>query len=191
MKIESLTQVISQRRSIYPPAYNDEPIDDETIKAVLENANWAPNHKKTEPWRWKVIRKDGLSRLSKYLGEYYKANTAPEKYSDMKYKRTVTKPLKSQAVIAICMYNDPDINIPEWEEIAAVAMAVQNMWLSCTALGIGAYWSSPRSAMEADGFLQLAPNEKCLGWFYMGYSDIPPPNATRTATEGKTTWINT
>jgi len=189
MQLEALSQIMKNRRSVYPPAYSDRPLDDDTIKLILENANWAPNHKKTEPWRWKVIKGDGLQRLSTYLGEYYEKHTAPEKYSKMKHKRTVTKPLQSQAVIAICMYNDPDIKIPEWEETAAVAMAVQNMWLSCAALGIGSYWSSPRSAIEADGFLDLQPNEKCLGWFYMGYVDQVAPSSTRQSADEKTTWI--
>jgi len=106
MNIQSLSQIISSRRSIFPNMYTDKPISDETIKAILENANWAPNHKKTEPWRWKVIKGTGLQRLSTYLGEWYEEHTAPEKYSEIKHKKTIKKPLQSQAVIAICMYNE-------------------------------------------------------------------------------------
>lgn len=189
MKIESLSQIIASRRSVFPQVYNTDAITDEEIMTVLENANWAPTHKKTEPWRWKVIRGAGLERLSTYLGDWYKDNTAPEKYSEIKHKKTIKKPLQSQAVIAICMYNDPDIKIPEWEEVSAVAMAVQNMWLSCTAMGIGSYWSSPRSALEANGFLQLEENEKCLGWFYMGKYDPVPLMSQRGNVNEKTTWI--
>ena len=78
------------------------------------------------------------------------------------------KSLQSGCVIAICMYNDPTVAIPEWEEVAAVACAVQNMWLSCTALGIGSYWSSPKSIIEAREFLGLNENENCLGLFLHG-----------------------
>ena len=42
------------------------------------------------------------------------------------------------------MQRDPGERIPEWEELASVACAVQNMWLSATSYGIGAYWSSPK-----------------------------------------------
>jgi nitroreductase len=34
--------------------------------------------------------------------------------------------------------------VPDWEEIAATSMAVQNMYLTCTANRIGCYWSSPK-----------------------------------------------
>lgn len=32
--------------------------------------------------------------------------------------------------------------VPEWEEVAAVACAAQNMQLVATALGVAGYWSS-------------------------------------------------
>ena len=47
-------------------------------------------------------------------------------------------------MIAICMARQsrPEKLMPLWEEIAAVACAVQNMHLMATSLGVGAYWSS-------------------------------------------------
>ena len=35
------------------------------------------------------------------------------------------------------MTKDESNRVPEWEEIAAVSMAVQNMWLSCYVNDIG------------------------------------------------------
>ena len=59
--------------------------------------------------------------------------------------------------------------IPEWEEIAATAMAVQNIWLTCASNDIGCYWSSPSYIDKINGFLKLNSNERCLGFFYMGH----------------------
>lgn len=190
MNFKELSKIMAQRRSVYPNMYNDTPISDEEILQLLQNANWAPNHKKTEPWRWHIIRDEGLQRLSEHLGQWYIDNTAENKYSPAKYKKTKLKPLQSQAVIAICMYNNPEINIPKWEETAAVSMAVQNLWLSCTALGIGSYWSSPRAASEASSFLDLDKNEECLGWFYMGnYDRSNKVEGQRGDYRSKITWI--
>jgi len=172
-----------------PTMYLDKPISNETILKVLENANWAPTHKKTEPWRFKIFKGDKLKDLSEYLGAYYQENTATEKYSEAKHKRTLRKPLQSACVIAICMYKDPNVSIPEWEEIAAVACAVQNMWLSCTALGIGSYWSSPKSITSADKFLRLNEHERCLGLFYMGYIDDLDIKGRRSPIEDKIEWM--
>ena len=189
MNFEALSDIIKNRRAIYPRMYNDRPISDETIMDILETANWAPNHKKTEPWRFKIFKGDTLKELSNYLGNYYKENTPEDRFSEAKYKKTIEKPLKSRCVIAICMYRDPEVTIPEWEEVAAVACAVQNMWLSCTSLGIGSYWSSPKSIINAREFLNLDANERCLGLFYMGYTDVKDLPGLRKPIEDKINWM--
>ncbi len=187
MKIEIINTIIKNRRSVYPPMYNDKEIPKDVIEQILENANWAPTHRKTEPWRFKVFRGESLQKLSDYLGQYYKKNTPQEKYSDFKYKRTTNKPLQSSAVIAICMERNEVV--PEEEEIAAVAMAVQNMWLTCSAYGIGSYWSSPKSAYHSNDFLQLASNQRCLGFFYMGYYDATELDSERGNINDKVEWL--
>jgi len=189
MNFAELSEVIKSRRAVSPPMYLDKPISDETILSILENANWAPTHKKTEPWRFKIFKGDKKTELGEYLGNYYKKHTPPEKFSENKYQRTKKKSLKSACVIAICMYNDPNVSIPEWEEVAAVACAVQNMWLSCTTLGIGSYWSSPQSIIQAREFLNLDEHEKCLGLFYMGYMNPIDMKSTRTPINEKIEWV--
>ncbi len=69
----------------------------------MENANFAPTHKLTEPWRFRVFTGTGLEKLADYMGEAYKANTTPETFSEAKYEGTRSKSLKSAAVIAIIM----------------------------------------------------------------------------------------
>ena len=67
------------------------------------------------------------------------------------------------------MQRDINESIPEWEEVASVAMAVQNMWLYSSSIGIGAYWSSPKLMNFLSDFIKLSVWERCLGFFYMGY----------------------
>lgn len=186
---EQVNELIRQRRSIFPNTYTDEPISDEIIGQILENANWAPTHKLTEPWRFKVFRGAALPRLGEYLARWYQEHTPAEQFTERKYNKTLNNPQRSSCVIAICMQRDPQERVPEWEELAAVACAVQNMWLSCTAHGIGCYWSSPRSILEADAFLGLKEGERCLGLFYMGYHDLPPLSGKRQPMEEKVEWI--
>lgn len=184
-----LNDLIRNRRSIFPESYIDKPIEKAIIEQILENANWAPNHKHTEPWRFKVFQGDALRDLSNYLTDWYRENTPPEQFSEKKLEKTQNKPLRSGCVIAICMQRDPKESLPEWEEIAAVACAVQNMWLSCTTYGIGSYWSSPRSIIEAREFLHLSEGECCLGLFYMGYHKLPDIPGRRSPITEKVTWV--
>ena len=185
---ENVNELIQKRRSVYPISYIDKPIPKEIIEQILENANWAPNHRQTEPWRFIVFRGEGRKRLSKYLGNYYKKNTPEDKFLEGKYQKTLEKPLQSSCVIAICMQRDEAERVPEWEEIAATACAVQNMYLTCTAYGIGCYWSSPKSIIEGNDFLKLQPGQRCLGLFYMGYHNQEAFRPRRRPVADKTRW---
>lgn len=187
--IDSVNQVIRTRRSIFPPSYIEKEIPKEVIETILENANFAPTHKLTEPWRFRVFSGTGLEKLADYMGDAYKANTTPETFSEAKYEGTRSKSLKSAAVIAIIMETHAE-KIPEWEEVAAVACAVQNMWLTATANNIGAYWSSPSVNDALKVFLELKENQKCIGFFYMGYHNLGEIPARRTPIADKVTWIN-
>lgn len=186
---EQTNLLIRKRRAVFPATYIDKLIPDSIIKEILENANWAPTHKFTEPWRFKVFRGNGLQRLSDYLANWYKTNTPETLFSETKYLKTQRKPLRSSCVIAVCMQRDPKESVPEWEEIAAVACAVQNMWLTCSAYEIGCYWSSSKSIIEAREFLKLQPGERCLGLFYMGYHNMPEVEGKRRPIEEKVEWV--
>jgi nitroreductase len=179
--------LIKNRRSVFPAQYNNEPIAKETIEKVLEAANWAPSHRKTEPWRFKVLQGETKEKLGMFLSLKYLENDSSPK--EFKAKKIIQNPKNAAAVIAICMQRDPAESVPEWEEVAAVAMAVQNMWLMCTELGIGAYWSSPGLIKYMGEFFEMNKGEVCLGFFYMGNYDEKIPDGERTPLDSKVDWL--
>lgn len=180
--------IIKSRRAVYPAQYNGENISEEEIKRILEAANWAPTHRRTEPWRFKVMRDETLPKFANFLAETYKSKAA--NFSEAKYQKYQTNPLKAACVIAICMQRDPNESIPEWEEVASTAMAVQNMWLTASEMKIGAYWGSPSVIKDMGEFFKLAEGEKCLGFFYMGkYDGILSEGHRENPIEAKTTWL--
>lgn len=180
--------LIKKRRSVFPAQYNEKSIAKTDIERILQAANYAPNHKKTEPWRFKVLRGDKKAELGEFLSNTYIDIT--EKPKQIKAKKLIENPKKADAIIAICMQRDPNESIPEWEEVAAVSMAVQNMWLCCTEMGIGSYWSSPGLIKYMHEFFNMNEGEKCLGFFYMGYYDEELPEVTRTSIEDKVVWMD-
>jgi nitroreductase len=187
----TITDIIQSRRSIFPKSYNpnrDIPVD--ILHQILENANAAPSHRLTEPFRFVILRGPSRQQLADFLLDDYLQNTPMEEQTEMKMRKIQENPLRSSAVIVLKMKRHADL-VPEWEEVSAVAMAVQNMWLTCTELGIGAYWSSPSSIVNrGNDFLKLAADEQCLGLFYMGYplTNLPFPAPKRTPISDKTTW---
>ena len=66
--------------------------------------------------------------------------------------------------------------MPEWEELAATSMSVQNMHLMATAEGVAGYWTSwgpeeARDSLAVKQYLGLDGEDKCIGVFLMGRSD--------------------
>lgn len=169
--ISEITAIIRDRRSIQPKDYSPRQVQRDMIDQVLGNAIWAPTHGMTQPWRFRVFTGKGKERLSAFMGEEYKRTTPPERFLQRKYDSHVQRPLQSSVVVALGMVRDPNGKIPLHEEEYSVACAVQNMYLTCTAYGLGGFWSTGAvPAGEAMArFLELGTEGRCLGLFYMGY----------------------
>ena len=89
------------------------------------------------------------------------------------------------------MQRDLNSTVPEWEEIASTSMAVQNMWLTCTANNVGCYWSSPKSIEKIGEFINLNIGERCLGFMYLGnYNPIENVPSKRDPVNSKVEWID-
>lgn len=182
-----ILDLIKRRRSVFPPQYNSKPIAREDLLRILEAANWAPTHKRTEPWRFKVLTGESRDKLGLFLSlKYMETEARPKK---IKTQKLIENPKRASAIICICMQRDPRESLPVWEEVAATAMAVQNMWLCCTEMGIGCYWSSPGLIKYMGEFLELNEGEECLGFFYMGYFDEELPEVGRRPIDEKIVWM--
>lgn len=189
---EEITQLIRSRRSVYPPQYSGEVIKKEIIEEMLENANWAPTHKLSEPWRFSVFTGNGLKKLASFMAELYK-EVATEKgsFDENKYQMLGTKPLKASHIISIGMNRDEKERLPEIEEIEAVACAVQNMSLTAAAYGIGSYWGSGGITYfeKAKPFFELGPADKLLGFLYLGIPKVESPVGKRRPIAEKVRWV--
>ncbi|NPA08561.1 MAG: nitroreductase [Chlorobi bacterium] len=168
-KAEVLKEIIEQRRSIFPKDYSDTEISQEILDEVLHSATLAPNHKRTKPWRFKTFRGEEKANLALEMQSIYKSTQPEALFLEKKYNDIGFKINKADTVVSIVV-NFSGM-VPEWEEIAAVSMAVQNMYLTCTANGIGCYWSSPKIVDHLKESLTIEENQKCLGLFYMGNLD--------------------
>jgi nitroreductase len=188
MESEILSSIIKRRRSIFPPSYTGEEIPDEMIVQVLESANYAPTHKLTQPWRFIVLRKEAKHKFGLELARLYKEQTAEAQFLQKKYDALVEKADLSSCIIVLNAKLSPEL-LPEWEEIAAFACAVQNMSLTAESLKIGAYWSSPGTIKQLPEYFGMEENERCFGLFFMGFHNEEPRAAKRTPMADKVRWI--
>ncbi len=193
MSPESLNELIRSRRSVFPDQFEQgKKVGDEIIKQVLINATWAPNHGQEEPWHFTVFSGDGLQALADYQSSLYR-QAAGDSFNEKKYIKLQQQPLKASHIIAIGMRRSTKKNIPEIEDIEAVACAVQNIYLSVAAYGLGGYWTTGGITYleNAKSFFGLAENDKLLGFFYIGHVAVPSAPGKRKSIEEKTNWVTT
>ncbi|MBX2897499.1 MAG: nitroreductase [Cyclobacteriaceae bacterium] len=187
-----INQLIRLRRSVYPKDYSGEIVPEHIINQMLENANWAPNHKLTEPWRFVVFSGDGLKKLAAFQSECYKLVTeATGTFQQDRYQSLQSKPMESSHIIAIGMKRDGAKRLPEWEELGAVFCAVQNMYLTAAAYGAGCYLSTGgiTNFEEAKPFFGLGTDDKLCGFLHVGMPKGAVPDGRRKPVADKTIWV--
>lgn len=194
MNAQALDEIIQNRRTIKPPFMSQEEVSEADLAAILENANWAPSHALTEPWRFRIFRGEGRARLANALAEHYETALPPEQQKPGKAEKLREMPLRAPVVILVWMARQEMEKIAEVEEIEAVACSVQNMHLTATSRGLGAFWSTPPVLYtEAwNQWMEIGAKDRCLGIFYIGYPADPTswPKGRRRSVDSKVEWVN-
>lgn len=188
MDTEAFDRIVRERRAVFTPMFSGEPVPEDLIRRMLENAHWAPSHKRTEPWRFHVYRGEAKQRLADLLAQAYTNITPAEQFSETARDKPRSNVLRADTVIVIVMQRDPKESVPEWEEIAAMGAAVQNLWLSASAYGLAGYWGTPGTVGELGRLLDLPEGQRCLGLFLLGRPAAEPPAGTRGPLEDKVSW---
>jgi len=185
-----MLEAIKNRKSVFPQFHTDQPVSQEIINEVLEAANLAPSHKKTEPWRFRVYTGTGRLKLTEAVKTVYEAARAPEVRNPKVVPKFAKKFEQSTVCVAVFLSRDPEESVPEWEEVAAVACAVENMWVSLAGHGLGGFWSSPGFLCGDYGqWPDSAANERCLGIFYFGHYEMPELPRPRGDWRDKVTFV--
>ena len=182
---------ILNRRTIYPKdCLENKTITKQELEMILEAANWAPTHNKTEPWRYIIFHgPEAILSYLDFLEDFYITKEHIISENEMETFRKKMSgarkdwPQKCATLIVIAMKRQqPDENgsrIPEWEEISAVSNSVHNMHLMATGMNdIAGFWSShtwckrARDSEEMRVFLHLSGEEdRVFGAFLLGRYD--------------------
>ena len=191
--IEAVHRILRGRRTLKPIKFRDQTIDSSIIEAILENANWAPTHGRTEPWRFQVYSGEARKTLAEKLAALYRAGVPLEKQKPEKLDQLRVNPLRASHVIMIWMKKHDIETVPEIEEVAAVACAVQNMQLTARAYGIACFWSTGLQAYHkaVEEIFDIKPPDRYLGVLYLGYPKDAFPAGHRKPVSEKVVWVET
>lgn len=167
MNVDELAALIRSRRThmLVEPA---RAVPADLIDRLCELATWAPNHKRTWPWRFAAFAGGGRARL----GEAFVADlVAAGIGDDGKRAKTLTKYLRTPTVLVVGTdaHDDPTFHV---ENRDAVAAGVQNLLLGATATGLASFWSTPPvedgpRALDLCGF---EPDTRIVAVIYLGWA---------------------
>ncbi len=169
---DALEAVIMARRSYPLEKLKPDPVPRAMLERCVNAARFAPNHGRTHPFRFVVISGErskqrlcdaALAALPLAMPDHQPS------WADT-YRQMF---LHAPAWIAIGMTPRREKPMPEWEELAAVSMAVQNLHLMAQAQGLGGLWVSGRLCTHASLAAHFGwgdTPDRLLGLFYLGFA---------------------
>lgn len=190
--LSEITDLIKDRRTIYPEQFSSRKVHREIIENILRSATWAPTHGKTEPWRFSVFMGEATAELARAQQAFYREHTADEHFLQRKFERYASRAARSSVIIGVGMQRQETRKIAEIDEVLAVGCAVQNLSLHAAAYGLGTFWSTGGFAFSdaAKALLGLNdPDDRGLGFLYVGYPEGDWPKSHRKPLEYVTRWI--
>jgi len=186
----TLTKLITERRTIKPVNFNGEKVSESQVRHLLEMANWAPTHKFTEPWRFIVFAPERVQGFCLEHAALYKAHTPAERYEEATFDKLLHMGDKASYILVAYNKQTPGNKLPEWEELAATACAIQNLLLAAQAEGLAVFWSTG-GMMSKPAFktwLGLEEADFPMGILYLGRTDESAKGVRKIGIEEKTRW---
>lgn len=163
--------------------------DRQQLRDLLTIAARTPDHGKLEPWRFLVLEKQALERLSSTVQARGDAlGVDPDKV-----QKAVTQFADADLAVAVIGCPKPSEKIPEIEQTlstGAVCLALVNAAL---ASGWGANWLSGWISHDRDwreSNLGLMPHEWIAGFIHIGTETSTPPERPRPDLDRITEWLD-
>jgi nitroreductase len=175
---EALAELVRERRSnlrIDP----DQPVALSLVERLCELAMWAPNHMRTNPWRFAVFTGDGRDRLGATLEA---AMAARGETDEQRLNKARTKYRRAPTMLVVASAAHDDAVLHD-ENRDAVSAGVENLLLGATALGLASYWSTGEVAGVAAGkeHAGFDESDQLVAVVYLGWPTAPLPAPPKVA----------
>ncbi|QOK24513.1 5,6-dimethylbenzimidazole synthase [Janibacter indicus] len=180
---EALAAVVAGRRDIR--RYRPDAVPEDLITAVLEAGHRAPSVGHSQPWRFIVVTdpatRDRAAAMADRARVDQAAHLASERAArmlDLKLEGLREAPV---GVVVACDRRTPATGVlgratfPD-ADVWSCATAIENMWLTARAHGLGMGWVTLFDPDELADLLGLPEGVVTLGWLCLGWPDERPPS---------------
>jgi nitroreductase len=151
----------------------------EQIRAAIDCAATAPDHKKLQPWRFIITEGNARHQLGRALlaAAEAKAEREGETLSDKDRQKTATLPLRAPVIITVVTHMQEHKKVPPFEQMLSAGAAVQNLILALKAQGFSTVWRTGilcnESAVKA--YFEVSDEDYVTAFVYTGTSPCDMP----------------
>lgn len=169
-------EAIAGRRTV--KAFTGPALTPEELEPLFDAARWAPNHKLTEPWRFRVLGESSRAALKIAAAGVAVSNAPDEADAELIGAVAAKKLDRAPTLIAVSCIRSAD-PVLEAEDFAATAVASYIVLLTAHASGFAGYWRTPEVLRENSGTraLGIGAEEDVLGLLHLGrpQGTLPAP----------------
>jgi nitroreductase len=160
-------EAIRGRRTV--KAFAPEPLDDRALDELLELARWAPNHRLTWPWRFRVVGPQALHELKRVAAELAVANCPPDADRQTVTAAAAAKLDRAPTLVVVSCVRSGD-HVQHDEDVLATGVAAYIVLLAAHARGFAGYWRTPEVLRCADGraAVSVGDDEEIIGLLHLG-----------------------
>lgn len=144
------------KRRWSPRAFSDQPIEAETLRRLFEAARWAPSSNNEQPWRFIVATTDHETEWNRLLACLVEGN---RKWASR----------APALILSVAKLNFEDDSTPNRHAFHDTGMAVENLVLQATALGLATHQMAGFDVEKARADLKIPSGFEPVAMIAVGY----------------------
>lgn len=149
------------------------------IKAAIDCAVTAPDHKKLQPWRFIVTQGNARHELGRafLVAAEAKAVQEGDTLSEKDRQKTYNMPLRAPVIITVVTQMQAHKKVPPFEQMLSAGAAVQNLILALKAQGFSTVWRTGLLCNEpaVKAYFDVSADDYVTAFVYTGSSPCDMP----------------
>jgi nitroreductase len=137
-------------------AFDDRPVEPEKLRSLCEAARWAPSSNNEQPWRFIVANKDHETEWNRLLACLVEGNRKWAHHAPV-------------LILSVASLNFEDDSTPNRHALHDTGMAVENLVLQATALGLSAHQMAGFDVEKARADLKIPSGYEPVAMIAVGY----------------------
>ena len=186
--MRSVIQVIRDRRS--QKTFTKRPVNENDIRTLIEAAVLAPNHKMTQPWGFIVLGPRARRRYGEIKAALRVREETDPAIAEEKRIKITEEIAAVPAVIVVTQHLEGEPNRRR-EDYAAIFMAIENMLLAATSMGLGSkvHTGDIMNAPPMRELIQADESNQIVAIVHFGEAAEEMKPKVRVPASEKTKWL--